>query len=103
MFTADPALTDAELREAYKLCRGRTWADYPAEMADPTRRALVEACAAGRRRKQAQAHTRPVAPPAPICATPLPQQPLLKAWPPRRAEPEHFVDRKRAAAGDRDD
>ncbi len=98
-----PALTDDELREAYKLCRGRSWADYPAEMADPTRRAQVEACAAVRRRKLTQPQTRPVATPTPICATPLPQQPLLKAWPPRRAAPEHFVDRKRLAAGDRDD
>ena len=103
MTSPAPELNDDELRAAYELCRGRQWADYPTEMGDPTHRALVEACATGRRRKRTEALTRPVPPPAPICPKPLPQQPLLPAWPPRRATTAHFVDRKRAAAGDRDD
>lgn len=97
-------MTDAELREAYALCRAAHWADYPAEMADPTRRAQVEACAAVRRNRAAKAaRTAPVRPHGNVNPTPLPQQPLVAHWPRRRITPADFVDRKRAAAGDRDD
>lgn len=96
-------LTEADLIEAYALCRGKSWQDYPHEMGDATRRALVEACALGRKRKAMRVATRPVCAYAPAAGALLAQQPLLSHWPPRRAAMPAAFDRKRAAAGDRDD
>lgn len=90
-------LSDDELRAAYAACRAASWADYPTELGDPTRRALVEACALGRRH------------PAPAeRATPQPVRlgraaPRPAPWPLRRVTPADLVDQKRLAAGDRDD
>ncbi len=89
-------VTDAELRQAFTLCRARSWPDtFEEAMADETRKRLITACAHGLHNKaarQAQAAQ----------GTPLPQQPLVQHWPPRRATPAMF-DLKRAAAGDRDE
>lgn len=91
-------VTDAELRQAFALCRGRSWPKtFEEAMADDVRARLITACAHGLHNKAARRAA------APVCTTPLPQQPLVQHWPPRRVDPQHFVDRKRAAAGDRDD
>ncbi len=90
-------VTDAELRQAFAVCRARSWPHtFEEAMADDTRARLITACAHGlhnnaARRAQAAAHGAPVS-----------QAPLVAHWPPRRATPAMF-DRKRAAAGDRDD
>ena len=91
-------VTDAELRQAYVLCRGRKWpATFEEAMADDVRARLITACAHGLHNKAARRAA------APVCATPLPQQPLVSHWPARRATALALFDRKRAAAGDRDD
>lgn len=92
-----PELSQDDLKAALLVCRARSWpADLDEVMRDPLRASAVRACALGLRRKKAKASSAPA-------AAPLPQGPLLSHWPPRRATPTDFVDRKRAAAGDRDD
>lgn len=96
-------VTDAELRQAFVVCRGRKWpATFEEAMADDVRARIITACAHGLHDKARRTAV-------PTCTAPLPQQPLVPHWPPkaasfgaRRAMPAG-QDRKRAAAGDRDD
>jgi len=87
--------TAADLRSAFELCKARNWPDnYDDAMSDPARARLIRLCATGRLRR--------MQPRSPVETSPLPQSHLLP-WPPQRAAMPSHLDRKRAAAGDRDD
>lgn len=95
--TRRPEPTDAELRAAWQHCRLPTWPDtYEETMQDPARSRLVRLTATlpprALRKPQPQRHHRPAEP----ARDPQQQLPL------RRVQPAMF-DRKRAAAGERED
>lgn len=93
--------TTDQLHAAWLLRRKRTWpATLEATLADPLYAALVRMTAVRQvLASQQPAASQPATPPAP--ARPNTRHPSL-AWPPRRPAAT-AVDRKRAAAGDRDD
>lgn len=99
---ASPAdqLDDALLQRAWRLQRPPSWpATYAESMADPLRARLVQMFARQLMHSDAKAAARERWP-ATALTTPAVALERRRASPPQRA-PE--VDRKRAAAGDRDD
>jgi hypothetical protein len=108
--------TDEELRAAWRLCRTHSWPDtFEETMLDPLRERLVRTTAAGLTRKRhAREATGTVDEPAcsvhgtachEVRASRRCANCALRPPPPRtfRAPDPGFVDRKRLAAGDRDD
>lgn len=86
-----PAPTEQELRDAWQRCRIAAWpATFEEAMADAARSALVRIHAA--RAKRDALKRRPIT----VMATRLLSSSLVPGVPAR-------IDRKRAAAGDRDD
>jgi hypothetical protein len=108
--------TDEELRAAWRVCRTRAWPEsFEETMQDPLRALMVQTTAVGLARKR----TRPTQPTGtldvPVCrihdAACEEVQPSRRCAncphrpPPARhfAPPPGYVDRKRLAAGDRDE
>jgi hypothetical protein len=99
--------TDVQRRAAFELVRGAEWPlDYEQAIADPVRERLVQLYAVrlalGEQVTPALApvvHRTPVLPPEapPLLDPDIPR----RAWRPRRTPP--LFDRKRAAAGERED
>jgi hypothetical protein len=107
--------TDEELRAAWNVCRASSWpATFEETMADPLRSRVVHLVAAGRARKKplpavgtlnapaCHVHACDCADvqPSRRCANCTLRPPPARAF---RAPEPGFVDRKRLAAGDRDD
>lgn len=112
-----PLHDDEELRAAWAKCRNRHWPDtFEETMKDPLRARVVDMVASGlARKRQALQPTGTLE--VPVCR--IHETPCEEVRPSRRcancphrppppkprqfAAPPGYVDRKRAAAGDRDD
>lgn len=94
-----PQFTDEQLHDAWERRRREDWPDdFDAVMADPILSRLVRTAAAhGTRTVRRLEVVRPAEPLPPV-AKPVPVASSLRV-----PKQEAFFDRKRAAAGDRDD
>jgi hypothetical protein len=95
-----PEVDDELLRRAWRLLRPPCWPEtYEASMRDPLRAQMVQMYARQLLRSDAKANARAAWPATALTTPALARE---RRWP-APVSVSHGVDRKRAAAGDRDD